>query len=119
MKMRGNAQQYQQQPQVTQNNGQQLMPNGMTVQQYQQMMQQSQNMQGNMGQNMQGNMGQNMQGNMGQNMQGNMGQNNMYGGGYIPPMNDFQTEFDFNNTPKKKRPKFLFILLIIFDPISL
>ena len=112
--MRGNAQQYQQQPQVTQNNGQQLMPNGMTVQQYQQMMQQSQNMQGNMGQNMQGNMGQNMQGNMGQNMQGNMGQNNMYGGGYIPPMNDFQTEFDFNNTPKKKRPKFLFILLIIF-----
>ncbi len=111
MKTRGNAQngtpqQYPQQ-QIPQGNGQQLMPNGMTVQQYQQMMQQSQNIQQNPNMHQNPNMQMPQQG-MGQNMYGN--------GGYASPT-DYQAEFDYNtmnDKPKKKKfPKFLLLLLLI------
>ena len=98
----GMPQQQFQQPNMQQQNGQQLMPNGMTVQQYQQMMAQQQAQQGMQQQFQQ------------PQMQQNYGQNNVYGN-FVPPTNDFGTQFDFeDNTPKKKKfPKIIIVLLII------
>lgn len=97
----GNTQipnQYQQnvypQQNTNSNPNQQLMPNGMTMEQYQQMMaQQNQQMQ--------------------QQMQAQMGQQ-MGGTEFVPPTNDVYTnEFESDVTPKKKKFPILLIILLV------